>query len=62
MHPTPLKNPRPVVHSPNVAGELGFREDKALSEAFVEYFSGKIDDAFEHVIKDNGTQGMKKAE
>lgn len=53
VRPTPLKNPRLVVHSPEVARALGFREDEARSEAFAKYFSGDVDGAFEGVVRDD---------
>ncbi|KAL7546062.1 hypothetical protein ACHAWF_009545 [Thalassiosira exigua] len=49
VRPTPLKNPSLVIHSPELAAELGFREGEAATEAFVKYFSGDVDGAFADV-------------
>ena len=47
MSPTPLKNPKLIIHSPQVLeGLLGIRDDEAYSEAFVKYFSGDVEGAF----------------
>lgn len=61
MRPTPLKNPKLVIHSPEVLQQLGFREDEAHSEAFVRYFSGDVDGAFENIVDDvdEDDKGMK---
>lgn len=45
MRPTPLKHPKLVIHSPEMAKELGFRHSEVYSEAFVKYFSGDVDAA-----------------
>ncbi|KAL9187343.1 hypothetical protein ACHAXT_001446 [Thalassiosira profunda] len=49
VRPTPLKNPKLVLHSPELLRELGFREDEAASAPFVKYFSGDVDGAFEGI-------------
>ncbi|KAL7465516.1 hypothetical protein ACHAXS_005835 [Conticribra weissflogii] len=47
VRPTPLKNPKMVVHSPELAAELGFHPKEVASQAFLKYFSGDVDGAFE---------------
>mmetsp|Transcript_15418 Transcript_15418/g.32439 ORF Transcript_15418/g.32439 Transcript_15418/m.32439 type:complete len:1159 (-) Transcript_15418:561-4037(-) len=47
VRPTPLKNPKMVIHSPEMAEELGFHPKETKSEAFLRYFSGDVDGAFE---------------
>ena len=46
VRPTPLANPRLVLHNPEVAASLGMSEEDAASDAFVKYFSGDVDGAF----------------
>jgi len=45
-----LKNPTLVIHSPELLQELGFHGDEVGSEAFVKYFSGDVDGAFENMV------------
>jgi len=37
---TPLQNPRLVIHSPEMAAELGLSEDHCVSDEFTRFFSG----------------------
>jgi uncharacterized protein YdiU (UPF0061 family) len=46
--PTPLKNPKLVIHSPQVSSMLGIKDEEVYSEAFVKYFSGDVEGAFEN--------------
>lgn len=63
VRPTPLKNPKLVIYSPDMLSELGFREEEANSEPFVKYFSGDVDGAFENIVEedtvDEDDAGMK---
>jgi len=52
VRPTPLKNPKLVIHSPQMLEELGFRTDEVESESFIKYFSGDVDGAFENYMTD----------
>ena len=45
VRPTPLKNPKLVIHSPELVTDLGFQEGEVYSEEFVKYFSGDVDGA-----------------
>ena len=45
VRPTPLKNPKLVIYSPEMLKELGFEEGEVYSEEFVAYFSGDVDRA-----------------
>ena len=45
--PSPLRNPRLVIHSPSMAEELNLSESDVSSEQFVKYFSGDILSAFD---------------
>lgn len=47
VRPTPLNNPKLVIHSPEVLEELGFHPDEAGTGPFVKYFSGDVDGAFD---------------
>ena len=51
VRPTALKNPKLVIHSPELLRELGFHEEEAQSEPFVKYFSGNVDGAFEGIAE-----------
>lgn len=46
VRPDPLLNPRLVVHSTDMAQELGLALDDVNSKAFVKFFSGDVDGAF----------------
>mmetsp|Transcript_32756 Transcript_32756/g.79293 ORF Transcript_32756/g.79293 Transcript_32756/m.79293 type:complete len:870 (-) Transcript_32756:471-3080(-) len=56
VRPTPLKNPKLVVHSPELTAELGFAEGEVRSGPFVRYFSGDVDGAFADI--DDRAQGV----
>lgn len=60
VRPTPLKNPRLVIHSPELMRELGFGANEAHSEPFVKYFSGDVDGAFDDAADyaDDDDKGM----
>lgn len=45
VRPTPLKNPKMVIYSPEMVRDLGFEEGEVYSEEFVAYFSGDVDGA-----------------
>jgi serine/tyrosine/threonine adenylyltransferase len=47
VRPKPLKNPRLVIHSPEMAEELGLTPEEVSSEAFTKFFSGDVIGAFE---------------
>jgi len=63
VRPTPLKNPKLVVHSPELSSELGFGIGEEENESFIKYFSGDVDGAFENIdmsdIVDVDDSGMK---
>eukprot|EP00419_Tripos_fusus_P031690 CAMPEP_0172780562 /NCGR_PEP_ID=MMETSP1074-20121228/202989_1 /TAXON_ID=2916 /ORGANISM="Ceratium fusus, Strain PA161109" /LENGTH=620 /DNA_ID=CAMNT_0013617539 /DNA_START=35 /DNA_END=1899 /DNA_ORIENTATION=+ len=40
VKPTPLPNPRLVIHSPEMAAELGLSENHCVSDEFTRFFSG----------------------
>lgn len=56
VKPSPLKNPRLVIHSPEVAKDLGLSKDEVLSDAFVKYFSGDVIGAFQDHENKNKVQ------
>eukprot|EP00581_Thalassiosira_minuscula_P010284 CAMPEP_0183709982 /NCGR_PEP_ID=MMETSP0737-20130205/5888_1 /TAXON_ID=385413 /ORGANISM="Thalassiosira miniscula, Strain CCMP1093" /LENGTH=934 /DNA_ID=CAMNT_0025938203 /DNA_START=193 /DNA_END=2997 /DNA_ORIENTATION=+ len=67
VRPTPLKNPKLIIASPEMLEELGFHPDEAETEPFVKYFSGDVDGAFENMDdftlkndQDADDEGMKK--
>jgi len=45
--PTPLRNPRLVLYSSDVAERLGLTEEDVTSEEFAKFFSGDVKGAFE---------------
>lgn len=47
VKPDPLINPRLIIHSPEMAEELGLSEETILSNAFVKFFSGDVLGAFD---------------
>jgi uncharacterized protein YdiU (UPF0061 family) len=47
VKPAPLKNPRLIIHSPEMIEELGLSSESAHSDAFVKYFSGDVMGAFD---------------
>lgn len=47
VKPDPLINPRLIIHSPEMANELGLSEDTIISNAFVKFFSGDVLGAFD---------------
>ena len=49
VRPTPLKNPKLVIVSPDMLAELGFSTGEEESEAFVKYFSGDVDNALSNI-------------
>lgn len=53
--PTPLKNPKLVIHSPQVSSMLGINEAEVYSDAFVKYFSGDVEGAFDSDDADGTT-------
>ena len=61
VRPTPLKNPTIVITSDDLMDELGFRRDEGTSAAFLKYFSGDVDGAFEGMeeVGDKGTQAKE---
>lgn len=56
VRPSPLKNPRLIIHSPEMAEELGLSIDEVSSEAFVKYFSGDVIGAFKDHENKNSVQ------
>ena len=68
VKPKPLRNPRLVIHSKDVLEELGIGSDDsntdtniAESEAFVKFFSGDVDGAFEHLQHHDSDDNMEKS-
>ena len=49
VRPTPLKNPRLVIASPEMLAELGFSNGEEESESFIKYFSGDVDNALSDI-------------
>ena len=47
VKPAALINPRLIIHSPDIANELGLSEDDVLSQSFAKYFSGDVLGAFD---------------
>lgn len=45
VQPTPLKNPRLILHSNDMARRLGLGEEAVKSEEFTKFFSGDVTDA-----------------
>jgi hypothetical protein len=43
VSPTPLKNPKLVIYSEELAKELGLKEEEVQSEVFLKYFSGDME-------------------
>jgi hypothetical protein len=64
VRPTPLKNPKLVIHSPEMVRDLGFKEGEVYSEEFVRYFSGDVDGATATTSNDSGEEmeGLKEIE
>lgn len=59
VRPSKLKNPKLVIHSPEMLTELGLINGEENSEGFVKYFSGDVDGAFDMVdITDTDDAGM----
>lgn len=50
VKPKPLKNPRLVIHSPDVAAAIGLTENDVRSEEFLRYVSGDVASAFDGVV------------
>jgi len=46
VRPLPLKTPRLVIHSPDMATKLGLSSKDVFSQEFVQYLSGDVDRAF----------------
>ena len=57
VRPTPLKNPKLVIHSPEMVRDLGFEEGEVFSEEFVAYFSGDVDGATTTTATDGDNDG-----
>ena len=59
VKPDPLKNPRLVIHSPDMAKELNLSPDDVNSHEFVKYFSGDIHGAFANLKTKNDDDNMQ---
>ena len=58
VRPDPLRNPRLVIHSPDMAKELGLSSEDVDSSAFVKFFSGEVDGALDG---DSVTNSVKQS-
>lgn len=61
VRPKPLQNPMMVITSDELMEELGFHPDEGKSEAFLKYFSGDVDGAFEG-MEEAGEKGAQAKE
>lgn len=57
--PSALQNPRLVIHSPSMAQELNLSEQDIRSEQFVQYFSGDVLGALDHLPHEQGKQKVQ---